>query len=62
MVGNPILCCGIDATLTLLDPSAAELARELDGLPLALATADAYLDQVAATFVCTGRHGEGYSK
>src|SRR6195952_733143 len=40
----------IDATLTLLDPSAAELARELDGLPLALATAGAYLDQVATSF------------
>jgi hypothetical protein len=42
--------CTIDATLTLLDPNAAELARELDGLPLALATAGAYLDQVATSF------------
>ncbi|KAH9211165.1 kinesin light chain [Leptodontidium sp. 2 PMI_412] len=29
------------------DPDAVELAKELDGLPLALATAGAYLDQVA---------------
>ncbi|KIN06945.1 hypothetical protein OIDMADRAFT_150200 [Oidiodendron maius Zn] len=29
------------------DPDAATLAKELDGLPLALATAGAYLDQVA---------------
>ena len=34
----------------LLDPNAAELARELDRLPLALATAGAYLDQVATSF------------
>ncbi|PSN60505.1 hypothetical protein BS50DRAFT_593611 [Corynespora cassiicola Philippines] len=32
------------------DPNAAELAKELDGLPLALATAGAYLDQVATSF------------
>ncbi|KAJ6125811.1 hypothetical protein N7471_010304 [Penicillium samsonianum] len=32
------------------DPDACELARELDGLPLALATAGAYLDQVATSF------------
>ncbi|KAL9103273.1 MAG: hypothetical protein Q9163_001675 [Psora crenata] len=32
------------------DPDAAELAKELDGLPLALATAGAYLDQVATSF------------
>jgi hypothetical protein len=31
----------------MLDPDAIKLARELDGLPLALATAGAYLDQVA---------------
>ena len=31
----------------MLDPDAMELAKELDGLPLALATAGAYLDQVA---------------
>jgi len=29
-----------------LDPNAIELAKELDGLPLAIATAGAYLDQV----------------
>jgi hypothetical protein len=34
----------------LLDPNAAELARELDGLSLALVTAGAYLDQVATSF------------
>ncbi|KAF2466293.1 uncharacterized protein BDR25DRAFT_345541 [Lindgomyces ingoldianus] len=47
-----------DTTLTLLDPNAAELARELDGLPLALATAGAYLDQVAtssADYLCLYR-------
>ncbi|KAF2198403.1 hypothetical protein GQ43DRAFT_163670 [Delitschia confertaspora ATCC 74209] len=32
------------------DPAAAELATELDGLPLALATAGAYLDQVSTNF------------
>ncbi|KAF2682085.1 hypothetical protein K458DRAFT_391120 [Lentithecium fluviatile CBS 122367] len=32
------------------DPTAAELAKELDGLPLALATAGAYLDQVSTSF------------
>ncbi|KFY90041.1 hypothetical protein V498_06214 [Pseudogymnoascus sp. VKM F-4517 (FW-2822)] len=32
------------------DPDAIMLARELDGLPLALATAGAYLDQVAVSF------------
>jgi hypothetical protein len=31
----------------VLDPDAIRLAKELDGLPLALATARAYLDQVA---------------
>ncbi len=31
----------------MLDPDAVRLAKELDGLPLALATAGAYLDQVA---------------
>ncbi|KAH9203401.1 P-loop containing nucleoside triphosphate hydrolase protein [Leptodontidium sp. 2 PMI_412] len=30
-----------------IDPDAIQLAKELDGLPLALATAGAYLDQVA---------------
>ncbi|PVH67572.1 TPR-like protein [Cadophora sp. DSE1049] len=33
------------------DPDAIKLARELDGLPLALATAGAYLDQVAGKLV-----------
>ncbi|KAH8587976.1 hypothetical protein B0O99DRAFT_693925 [Bisporella sp. PMI_857] len=32
------------------DPDAIKLAEELDGLPLALATAGAYLDQVAVSF------------
>ncbi|KAI4261199.1 MAG: hypothetical protein L6R42_003599 [Xanthoria sp. 1 TBL-2021] len=32
------------------DPDAAELAKVLDGLPLALATAGSYLDQVATSF------------
>jgi hypothetical protein len=35
---------------TMLDPDALELAKELDGLPLALATAGAYLDQTAIGF------------
>ena len=33
--------------LTTLGPDAIRLTKELDGLPLALATAGAYLDQVA---------------
>ena len=33
--------------LILLDPDATKLAKELDGLPLALATTGTYLDQVA---------------
>jgi hypothetical protein len=32
------------------DPDAVKLAKELDGLPLALATAGAYLDQTARSF------------
>ncbi|KAN0068018.1 HET domain containing protein [Elaphomyces granulatus] len=32
------------------DPDAVKLARELDGLPLALATAGAYVDQTAMSF------------
>src|ERR1700761_1923928 len=32
------------------DPNAVAVARELDGLPLALATAGAYLDQVSTSF------------
>ncbi|KAM3066459.1 hypothetical protein ACMFMG_012044 [Clarireedia jacksonii] len=35
--------------ILILDPDAIMLARELDGLPLALATAGAYLDQVAVS-------------
>ncbi len=33
-------------TKSNLDPDAIRLAQELNGLPLALATAGAYLDQV----------------
>ena len=40
-----------DAQLnSVLDPNAVKLAMELDGLPLALATAGAYLDQTAISF------------
>jgi tetratricopeptide (TPR) repeat protein len=42
-VADDTLCC-------LLDSSAMELARRLDGLPLALATAGAYLRQVSDSF------------
>jgi hypothetical protein len=34
----------------MLDPDAVKLATELDGLPLALATAGAYLDQTGIGF------------
>src|SRR6267378_5826558 len=34
----------------MLDPDAVKLTTELDGLPLALATAGAYLDQTAISF------------
>src|SRR5882762_2713739 len=34
----------------MLDPDAVKLAQELDGLPLALVTAGAYLDQTAISF------------
>src|SRR5436305_15079414 len=34
----------------VIDPHAVKLAEKLDGLPLALATAGAYLDQVATSF------------
>jgi tetratricopeptide (TPR) repeat protein len=34
----------------MLDPDAVKLAKELDGLPLALATAGAYVDQTAMSF------------
>ena len=36
---------------TVLDTSAIRLAKELDGFPLALATAGAYLDQVAISLL-----------
>ena len=39
------------ALILMLDPDAVQLAKELDGLPLALATAGAYLDQVAISFL-----------
>jgi hypothetical protein len=40
-----------DAQLNaMVDPDALRLARELDGLPLALARAGAYLDQTAIGF------------
>ena len=35
----------------MLDPEAIKLAKELDGLPLALATTRAYLDQVAISLL-----------
>ena len=47
MVRNFLLLHYICSINSFLDPNAAELAKELDGLPLALATAAAYLDQVA---------------
>jgi hypothetical protein len=34
----------------MLDPNAIKLAKELDGLPLALATAGAYLNQTVLSF------------
>ena len=34
----------------MLDPDVIKLAEELDGLPLALDTAGAYLDQTALSF------------
>jgi hypothetical protein len=34
----------------MLDPDVIKLAKKLDGLPLALATAGAYLDQAATSF------------
>src|SRR2546423_9987555 len=39
--------CGVDLSP---DPDAVAIAQELDGLPLALATAGAYLDQVSTSF------------
>lgn len=45
----------------ILDPDAIKLAQKLDGLPLALATAGAYLCQVSTnlkiTFIITTDHG-----
>ena len=37
-------------TDAMIDPGAMAVAKELDGLPLALATAGAYLNQVATSF------------
>jgi hypothetical protein len=45
---NVLHFCDTDLIL-ILDPDAIVLAKELDGLPLALATAGAYLDQVAVS-------------
>jgi hypothetical protein len=39
-----------------IDPDAQELARKLDGLPLALTTAGAYLYQVSTSFADYLRH------
>ncbi|KAI9773494.1 MAG: hypothetical protein M1839_002076 [Geoglossum umbratile] len=47
MDGKDILQFCIAALILVLDPDAIKLAKELDGFPLALATAGAYLDQVA---------------
>jgi tetratricopeptide (TPR) repeat protein len=43
---NILHFCGTDLTL-ILDPDAIMLAKELDGLPLALTTTGAYLNQTA---------------
>jgi hypothetical protein len=45
---NALYFCDADLIL-ILDPDTIILVRELDGLPLALATAGAYLDQVAVS-------------
>jgi hypothetical protein len=45
--GNNVLYFYYIDLILILDLDALILARELDGLPLALATAGAYLDQVA---------------
>ncbi|KAH6673053.1 hypothetical protein B0J14DRAFT_654782 [Halenospora varia] len=45
--GKDVLDICIVALNLMLDPNAIKLAEELDGLPLAIATAGAYLDQVA---------------
>jgi len=39
------------ALTSILDPDAVRLAEKLDGLPLALATAGAYLDQLTISFL-----------
>jgi hypothetical protein len=44
----------------MADPDTVRLAKELDGLPLALATAGAYLDQVAISFL--GLYKESWVK
>jgi hypothetical protein len=45
--GKEVLDFCAAALILMLDPDAIKLAKELDGLPLALATAGAYLYQVA---------------
>jgi tetratricopeptide (TPR) repeat protein len=45
--GKILACIAIQSTDMWTDPGAADLARELDGFPLALATAGAYLEQVS---------------
>jgi hypothetical protein len=50
MDGHVILVSLDTALTSFADPLLAELAKELDGLPLALATAGAYLDQVSTSF------------
>ena len=47
--GKDVSCFYTAALILVLDPDAIKLAKELDGLPLALATAGAYLDQVAVS-------------
>ena len=42
--------CNEMSLTAMVDPAAMELADELDGLPLALATAGAYLEETATTF------------
>ncbi|KAL5325418.1 hypothetical protein ACEPPN_006543 [Leptodophora sp. 'Broadleaf-Isolate-01'] len=46
---TPDICTA--ALNSMIDPDAIKLAKELDGLPLALATAGAYLDQVAISLL-----------
>jgi hypothetical protein len=47
---NALHFCNADLIL-ILDPDAIMLAKELDGLPLALAIAKAYLDQVVVSLL-----------